>query len=77
MEPDWFILTDRGIWVVEYFGISIDAKSYNKRVEDYKKKTVSKIGKYDGLKWLGKVYLYPEDLKDNFNGLEDKLKDIS
>ena len=74
MHPDWIIITDNGIWVVEYFGISVDQREYNKRVTDYKEKTLSKISKYKCLKWLGTVYVYPDDLKDNFKGLEDKLK---
>ena len=74
MEPDWFIFTNNGVWVVEYFGISNNMKDYNTRVTFYKKKTLKKIGKYEGMKWLGKVYIYPEDLKDNFKGLEEKLK---
>jgi len=77
MEPDWFIFTDNGVWVIEYFGISMNNKDYNTRVTFYKKKTLKKIGKYEGMKWLGKVYIYPEDLKDNFKGLEEKLKLIS
>ena len=76
MEPDWFIFTDNGVWVVEYFGISNNMKDYNTRITYYKKKTLKKIGKYEGMKWLGKVYIYPEDLKDNFKGLEEKLKVI-
>ena len=78
MEPDWFVFTDNGVWVVEYFGISIDAKVYNTKIDYYKKKTLKKIGKYESenMKWLGKVYIYPEDLKDNFKGMEEKLKVI-
>jgi hypothetical protein len=77
MNPDWFVFTDNGIWVIEYFGIGIETKEYNSRVEFYKKKMEKKFEKYKKLNWLGKVFLFPNDLKDNFNGLEEKLKLIS
>ena len=73
MQPDWFIFTDNGVWVVEYFGIAVDQREYNQRVTDYKKKALSKIEKYKTLDWLRTVYVYPDDLKDNFKGLEEKL----
>lgn len=76
MQPDWFIFTDNGIWVIEYFGISIKHKRYNQRIEDYQNKMLSKIEKYKTLKWLGKIYVYPDDLKDNFKGLYDKISGI-
>lgn len=77
MNPDWFVFTDNGVWVVEYFGIGIETKEYNSRVEFYKKKMEKKFDKYKKLNWLGKVFLFPNDLRDNFNGLEEKLKIIS
>lgn len=76
MIPDWVIITDNGFYIVEYFGISIDHKNYNQRIEDYKIKTLSKIDKYESLKWLRAIYVYPEDLKDNFKGLKDKINVI-
>lgn len=77
MQPDWFVFTDNGVWVVEYFGIAPQEISYNNaKVDYYKKKTLSKIERYKTMKWLGKIYVYPDDLKKNFKGLEDKLKDI-
>jgi hypothetical protein len=76
MQPDWFIFTNNGVWIIEYFGISVEHNTYNKRTEDYKKKTISKIDKYKTLNWLRTVYIYPEDLKNNFKGLEDKLNVI-
>lgn len=76
MQPDWFIFTDNGIWVVEYFGISVDTNAYNKRTHDYKKRALEKIEKYNNLNWLNKIYVYPDDLKDNFKGLEGKLKAV-
>lgn len=76
MNPDWLIITDNGVWIIEYFGIDVKQKNYNKRITTYKKKALSKIDRYEELKWLGKVYVYPDDLKNNFEGLKDKLKAI-
>jgi hypothetical protein len=76
MQPDWFIFTNNGVWIIEYFGISVEHNTYNKRTEDYKNKTLSKIERYKELEWLRTVYVYPEDLKNNFEGLNDKLNDI-
>lgn len=75
MVPDWFIVTENRLWVVEYFGIAPQQVSYNNaKVDYYKEKMKSKIERYESMKWLGKVYIYPDDLKDNFKGLEKKLK---
>ena len=75
---DWFIVTDNKLWVIEYFGIAPQQVIYNnnEKIKYYKKKMMSKIDKYERMKWLGKVYIYPDDLRDNFKGLEDKLKVI-
>lgn len=77
MNPDWFVFTDNGIWVVEYFGIGIDMKEYNTRIDYYKKRMAKKLEKYKKLDWCGKVFLFPDDLKDNFKGLEEKIKVIN
>jgi len=76
MQPDWFIFTNNGVWVVEYFGIDIEHGNYNERIDYYQKKTKSKLDRYKDMNWLGKIYLYPDDLKNNFKGLEEKLKVI-
>ncbi len=76
MQPDWFIFTDNWLWVVEYFGIDIEHKNYNERINYYQKKTKSKLERYKSMDWLGKIYIYPDDLKENFKGLEEKLKVI-
>ena len=76
MIPDWFIVTDNGIYLIEYFGISSDQKPCNNRIIDYQNKIESKMDKYKDIKWLTPVYIYPRDIKDNFKLLEDKLKSI-
>lgn len=76
MQPDWFIFTERRVWIVEYFGIAVDHREYNQRIKDYKEKMLSKIEKYKTLSNYGMIYIYPDDLKDNFKGLYEKLNDI-
>lgn len=74
--PDWFIFTNNGVYVVEYFGISIDQKQYNKRISGYVQKTKNKIDKYKLANGYNFIYLYPDDLKNNYNGLYEKIKTI-
>lgn len=75
MIPDWFVFTQSKCWIFEYFGLGVDRKnSENKRINEYHEKMKNKIEKYKELKGYGKVYLYPDDLKENFNGLYKKIK---
>ena len=71
--PDWFVFTDKKCYIVEYFGLVINRDTNNSRVSDYKKRMEDKIEKYDLLDGYGKIYIFPEDLKDNFKGLIEKL----
>lgn len=74
--PDWFLFTKNKCYIVEYFGMGIGQKngSHNSRVDDYKERTKDKIDKYNDLDGYGKIYIFPDDLKDNFSGLMSKLE---
>ena len=72
----FLLIIDNWLWVIEYFGIDIKHENYNERIDYYQKKTKSKLERYENMDWFGKVYIYPDDLKDNFKGLEEKLKVI-
>jgi len=63
-------------YIVEYFGLIINRDSDNSRVNDYKERTEGKIEIYEQLDGYGKVFIFPDDLKDNFSGLMEKLKMI-
>jgi hypothetical protein len=76
MIPDWLVFTREKCYIVEYFGICIGDHRDNKRIHDYKNKTIKKIEKYNKLGGYGKVFLYPDDLKNNYSGLKEKLKMI-
>jgi hypothetical protein len=35
MVPDWFVFTDRGVWVIEYFGLYDKRYTLNSRIDAY------------------------------------------
>jgi len=73
--PDWLLFTNNKCYILEYFGLDMERNtSHNSRIEDYKERTENKIEKYDKLDGYGKVYIFPDDLKDGFKGLMDKLE---
>jgi hypothetical protein len=76
MIPDWFIMTEKGVWIVEYFGMYTPDKCYNTRVKEYIEKTNEKINKYKNMKGYNFVFLYPEDIDDNFKGCREKIEKI-
>lgn len=77
MIPDFIILTDNNTYLIEYFGLYVENKRNNKRVNDYRKKTEEKINKYNRLDNYKTIFLYPSDLNDNFKGLYEKIKGIN
>lgn len=76
MIPDWFIMTEKGAWIVEYFGMYTPDRCYNSRVKDYIEKTHKKIEKYKNMKGYNFVFLYPEDIDDDFKGCREKIEQI-
>jgi hypothetical protein len=79
MKPDWLIISDKGTILVEYFGLyTHGGKEYKERLEIYKNKMDKKYTKYGELLKLGykHLYIYPDDLKKDFEGLHKKLKVI-
>lgn len=76
MIPDWFVFTDKNIYIVEYFGIALEHNKYNKRISDYIDRSNEKISKYKKLTYAKKIFLYPEDLKNNYDGFYKKIEKI-
>lgn len=76
MMPDWFIFTDTNLYIIEYFGMIVNKKTNSKRLIDYKEKTDNKLEKYKKLSYGIMVYLYPDDLKNNFEGFYKKASKI-
>lgn len=76
MTPDWIILTHNNCWLIEYYGLYIEGRNGNKRIDDYIYRTNIKINKYKELIGYKHLFLYPEDLQDNFKKLKEKIKTI-
>lgn len=80
MMPDWLLCLDNGLWLIEYFGLAKsntnDINSTNVRY--YKDKVREKKLKYGQLLKVGykHLYIYPEDLRGNFEGLHRKLDSV-
>jgi len=74
MIPDWIILTNTGGLIVEYFGLYIERQyGNNTRVTEYIDKTHKKIEKYKQIKGYRYLFLYPDDLNDNYKGVRQKI----
>lgn len=76
MIPDWFVMTEKGVWIVEYFGMYTPDRCYNTRVKEYIEKTHEKINKYKNMKGYNFVFLYPEDIDNDFKGCREKIEKI-
>lgn len=75
--PDWLVFTETGCIVVEYFGMWVKERGmYNSRTRDYIIRSKDKIEKYKTLEGYKFLYIYPEDLNNNYNGLYEKIEDI-
>jgi len=75
MVPDWLIFTNKNCWLVEYFGLYINREDNKNTTQvDYKIKADNKIIKYNKMKGYKSLFIYPEDLNNNFEGLHEKLK---
>lgn len=79
MIPDWIIPTYKGCYLVEYYGLWQEKESKTShRLQRYKKTHDNKIIKYKKLEEVGYKHLgiYPNDLKNNFEGLHKKIDEI-
>jgi hypothetical protein len=71
--PDFVINENERIYI-EYFGMYTEnPPKDNKLLNKYKNKTLRKIEYYNN-QFYKFIYLYPEDIKDSFDGLINKLK---
>lgn len=75
MIPDWFIMNEKGVWVVEYFGL-YEERQYGKssRVTNYIDKTKRKIERYKEMEGYRFIFLYPNDVDDNFKGVRETIE---
>ncbi len=76
MIPDWMVFTSQGVWIVEYFGMYDLKHKENNRIRDYIEKTHRKIEKYKQVRGYNFIYLYPDDIEDDYFGCREKLRKI-
>ena len=76
MSPDWFIFTDNGVWIVEYFGMFNWKNRNNSRTRGYIRKTINKLRRYKEVTGYNKLFLYLEDTYDDYSGIVEKVKVI-
>ena len=67
--PD-FIIKDKNI-IIEYFGLYVDKN--HEFIENYKRKTHRKIKYFINIEGYEFIDLYPDDLKNDFEGVRKKL----
>ena len=60
--------------IIEYFGLNGKSNTKNSKFKDYDLKTKEKIEFYKSNDEIYFLDLYPEDLKNNFQGLKAKLE---
>lgn len=73
--PDWFIFNTTSVVIVEYFGLWAKKRGmYNSRTRDYIISATDKINKYKTLQGYKFLYIYPEDLDNNYEGLYRKIE---
>lgn len=75
MIPDWILFTDKGCYIVEYFGLYAESKE-STMIKKYVEKTHEKLKKYESINGYNKLFIYPEDLKNNFSGIYEKIDNI-
>lgn len=81
MMPDWIILTNKGCYLVEYFGLYSEGENIktSHRLMRYQNKLKVKKDKYKKLESIGykHLYIYPKDIRYGFDGLINKLKELN
>ena len=75
-NPDWFIMTEKGVWIVEYFGMYVERQIASPIVRSYIETTHEKIALYEEMKGYNFLFVYPNDIENGFLGLRNKLEDM-
>lgn len=76
MIPDWLIFTDSYCCLVEYFGLYVK-RDNNKRIDDYIKRANEKMSIYKSIDGYQHMFIFPEDLDHNMEGLKNKINNFS
>lgn len=75
-RPDWFIMTEHGVWLVEYFGMYIESQKNNQIVKSYIETTHEKLKLYNEMTGYNFLLVYPNDIEKGFRGLREKIERI-
>lgn len=75
MIPDWVIIDNGSVIIVEYFGLYVPSQIKSKRVKDYIKRADEKIQKYIRSPYKC-LFIFPEDLKNKYVLLEQKINKL-
>ncbi len=76
MIPDWFVFTDHGVYIVEYFGMYEQRQMQNDRIKSYIVKTHKKIEKYQKVRGYKFLLLYPDDIVNDYFGYREKVQKV-
>ena len=71
--PDFIIHTNDKNIIIEYFGLYVEGSKNSKILKTYHSKTKRKVSFFNNLKMYDFIDLYPEDLKNDFEGVRNKL----
>ena len=78
MIPDWIICNNKGCWLVEYFGLYSSSGKYQSsdRLINYHNKMDLKLDKYKELELIGykTLFIYPDDIRNGFDRLLEKIE---
>jgi hypothetical protein len=73
MVPDYLIFTEKECVIGEYFGMYVPERAdKSRRIDDYVNKTNKKIEKYKSIQYK-KIFFYPEDVKNDMEGIKNKI----
>lgn len=73
-NPDWFIMTEKGVWLVEYFGMYIESQKNNPIVASYIETTHEKLELYSEMEGYNFLLVYQSDIEKDFLGLRAKVE---
>lgn len=76
-QPDWIAIKDGDAYIIEYFGLYEPSQVKSTRVRQYIDRTHEKIDSYKRLTGYKTLYIYPQDIKDEYLLLKDKLSNLN
>lgn len=73
--PDWIIIDEKGLIIVEHLGMYLPhAYNTSSRIKVYIDKANKKLDKYRELKNFRFIFFYPDDIANNFAGIDATIR---